>query len=196
MNKKAWILSIALVAISGASRASVTYDYAGSDFSALYGPANSYVTSNDNVTGSITFNAPLAANAFYSNPTSFNFSFNSGLPALTNNTAGLSQVIDISTDASGNIDFWYINLIANGEYITTASYNTSHNPAIVSYDSGYYAAPSASGLSQGYAPSPGQFTLAAAVPEPSTWAMVMLGFCGIGFMANRRRRSGPSLRPA
>jgi hypothetical protein len=26
-----------------------------------------------------------------------------------------------------------------------------------------------------------------AVPEPSTWAMMILGFAGIGFMAYRRR---------
>jgi hypothetical protein len=29
--------------------------------------------------------------------------------------------------------------------------------------------------------------ITAAVPEPSTWAMMVLGFCGIGFMAYRRR---------
>jgi hypothetical protein len=28
------------------------------------------------------------------------------------------------------------------------------------------------------------------VPEPSTWAMMILGFCGVGFMAYRRKRSG------
>lgn len=27
----------------------------------------------------------------------------------------------------------------------------------------------------------------AAVPEPSTWAMMILGFCGVGFMAYRRK---------
>lgn len=30
----------------------------------------------------------------------------------------------------------------------------------------------------------------AAVPEPSTWAMMLLGFCGLGFMAYRRKASG------
>lgn len=29
-----------------------------------------------------------------------------------------------------------------------------------------------------------------AVPEPSTWAMMMLGFAGVGFMAYRRKRHG------
>jgi hypothetical protein len=35
----------------------------------------------------------------------------------------------------------------------------------------------------------------AAVPEPSTWAMMILGFAGIGFMAYRRK-SKPALMAA
>jgi PEP-CTERM motif len=39
--------------------------------------------------------------------------------------------------------------------------------------------------------------LAGAVPEPSTWAMMILGFCGIGFMTYRRRTgSALALRAA
>jgi hypothetical protein len=33
-----------------------------------------------------------------------------------------------------------------------------------------------------------------AVPEPSTWAMLILGFAGVGFMAYRRKGRGPALR--
>jgi hypothetical protein len=33
------------------------------------------------------------------------------------------------------------------------------------------------------------------VPEPSTWAMMILGFCGIGFLAHRRK-SKPAFRLA
>ena len=33
------------------------------------------------------------------------------------------------------------------------------------------------------------FLQVAAVPEPSTWAMIILGFAGVGFMAYRRRKS-------
>jgi hypothetical protein len=29
----------------------------------------------------------------------------------------------------------------------------------------------------------------AATPEPSTWAMTLLGFCGLAFVAQRRKRS-------
>jgi len=33
------------------------------------------------------------------------------------------------------------------------------------------------------------FSVASDVPEPSTWAMMILGFCGIGAMTYRRRKS-------
>lgn len=36
----------------------------------------------------------------------------------------------------------------------------------------------------------------AAVPEPSTWAMMILGFCGLGFMWYRRKQNGGSLSEA
>ena len=41
----------------------------------------------------------------------------------------------------------------------------------------------------------GTGTITAAVPEPSTWAMIILGFAGIGFMAYRRN-SKPALATA
>jgi len=34
----------------------------------------------------------------------------------------------------------------------------------------------------------------APVPEPATWAMMILGFLGIGFTAYRRKSRGPALR--
>jgi hypothetical protein len=40
-----------------------------------------------------------------------------------------------------------------------------------------------------------QFGAVSAVPEPSTWAMMILGFAGIGFMAYRRK-SKPALMAA
>lgn len=45
------------------------------------------------------------------------------------------------------------------------------------------------------APVTGQVTAnaVAAVPEPSTWAMMILGFFGVGFMAYRKRRASPGL---
>jgi PEP-CTERM motif len=38
--------------------------------------------------------------------------------------------------------------------------------------------------------------VSSAVPEPSTWAMMILGFYGVGFMAYRRKQNGLALRLA
>jgi hypothetical protein len=38
-------------------------------------------------------------------------------------------------------------------------------------------------------------TIASGVPEPSTWAMMILGFAGVGFMAYRKK-SKPTFRLA
>jgi hypothetical protein len=49
----------------------------------------------------------------------------------------------------------------------------------------------------GYSPpseGPGYFT-ATFVPEPSTWAMMLLGFVGLGFAAYRPRRKSTSFLP-
>lgn len=52
-------------------------------------------------------------------------------------------------------------------------------------------AQSANGVSDGVAGLSDSlgFTLTSGVPEPSTWAMMMLGFAGLGFMAYRRRNN-------
>lgn len=42
----------------------------------------------------------------------------------------------------------------------------------------------------------GSLTISGAVPEPSTWAMMILGFAGVGFMAYRRRNQATALRAA
>jgi hypothetical protein len=39
----------------------------------------------------------------------------------------------------------------------------------------------------------GSVTISGAVPEPSTWAMMLLGFAGVGFVAYRRK-SKPAVR--
>jgi hypothetical protein len=36
-------------------------------------------------------------------------------------------------------------------------------------------------------------TTIGAVPEPSTWAMMILGFAGVGYMTYRRRKQSVSL---
>jgi hypothetical protein len=42
----------------------------------------------------------------------------------------------------------------------------------------------------------GTFTLTAAVPEPSTWAMLILGFVGLGFLGYRRSKTSAAMTVA
>jgi hypothetical protein len=52
---------------------------------------------------------------------------------------------------------------------------------------GANGAPNGAGVSE---------VFAGAVPEPSTWAMMILGFMGVGFLAYRRKQPGTAMRIA
>ncbi len=61
-----------------------------------------------------------------------------------------------------------VNILAEGDYTATFTYHTDGRPAKdVVIDQ--------------------VFVVAGAVPEPSTWAMMILGFLGVGFLAYRRK---------
>ncbi len=79
-----------------------------------------------------------------------------------------------SAGATTNLGGWYLSndnanweLVSGGAYYTTATGNVSFSEPILIFEG----------------------TPIAAVPEPSTWAMMILGFAGMGFMTYRRRRS-------
>jgi len=69
------------------------------------------------------------------------------------------------------------------------------NPSGIGCDSSF---PGCNGSPDFYILTSGSATevIAPAVPEPTTWAMMILGFCGIGFMAYRRKQNGPAFRVA
>jgi hypothetical protein len=83
----------------------------------------------------------------------------------------------------------------------TASFDTTTYPYVTFYTTG-----DGGGFTIGSQPADlgnnlvnefgAQVFTVAAVPEPSTWAMMILGFAGIGFMAYRRKHNGPALRVA
>jgi PEP-CTERM motif len=119
------------------------------------------------------------------------FSLSSTDPAYQND--GVTNYVTLSN--AGAVTNWQIY----ADYTNTTGatiYTINDNP----FDDGtsdLYA----SGLIQsgtGFPANPGNWTGAAeisAVPEPSTWAMMLLGFAGIGFMAYRRK-SRPALMAA
>jgi hypothetical protein len=65
------------------------------------------------------------------------------------------------------IDFILYSSTSRG----TTTYTLSDNPALFFFPAGTVS----------------NLTVTAAVPEPTTWAMMLLGFAGVGFMAYRRK---------
>ena len=65
----------------------------------------------------------------------------------------------------------------------------SYQFAIFSSYGGYASCSNADCQSAGYQTGEFNWALTDAVPEPSTWAMMLLGFAGVGYMTYRRRKA-------
>jgi hypothetical protein len=180
-------LALTLPMASGARADTVTFTYTGKDFTNAHDP----FTLSENVTGTITFAAPLAANLNLSSVTPASFSFTAGPETLTNLTynpsSGFSH-LDFTTDASGKITGWDITVAlgGGGEFILRNEPGDMLDEAFVGAN---FKGDANFDPSEAFArnSAAGQFAVAA-VPEPSTWAMMILGFCGLGFMAYRRKQ--------
>lgn len=109
-------------------------------------------------------------------------------PVGVNLTKGLTYVALISTDGLANVTGTATvgsclafgcgsNQIANlGDMITGTTYDDGTQWRAL-----------------GYVDATFSVTVTSAVPEPSTWAMIILGFAGVGYMAYRRRNGTPQL---
>jgi probable HAF family extracellular repeat protein len=79
---------------------------------------------------------------------------------------------------SGNT---YIDIDVPGAYDTVAMGINDAGQIVGNYID-------ANGIDHGFLATPDvRFLATSAVPEPSTWAMMILGFLGLGFLAYRRR---------
>jgi hypothetical protein len=174
-------LAFALAPVDSARAAPVTYTYTGQDFLGGTGP----FTASDSVTGTITFAAPLAPNMTVNNNfnqgnvTPLSFSFQGGPEILTSVAFTPADTdFQFATDAAGNIIAWQIDIGLGGGGQIEINFEPNNNEgdeAIL--DDGDH----------GVNHLPGTFAIASAVPEPSTWAMMILGFVGVGFMTYRRK---------
>jgi hypothetical protein len=148
------------------------------------------------VTGTLTFATPLAANLNLADESAATFSFTAGPETVTSSTFNPSfSRLKISTDAAGNITAWDIDVaIGGGGDIRLENFNSIIGPNIgdqVTVGANFHGDANFN-PQEAFAKNlvAGQFTLTAAVPEPSTWAMMILGFAGVGFMAYRRKSKG------
>jgi hypothetical protein len=150
----------------------------------LLGGSSGYLSMHP---GSITAPGTIAASSFVSltgTVSGYNFVF-SAIGNDPNQIASLGfnngLLANINTASSGGIatnnssEHLQIYFIGNGGYQLSAYPGGGINGA----GSFNVAAP-----------------VVAAVPEPSTWAMMILGFAGVGFMAYRRRNNQAGIRLA
>jgi len=84
---------------------------------------------------------------------------------------------------------------ASGQDVVTINFNTANSSESEFYDFVPTAFNTVGVASQDAGALGNDGTLTTAVPEPSTWAMMILGFYGLGFMAYRRK-SGATLSAA
>jgi hypothetical protein len=84
---------------------------------------------------------------------------------------------------------------ASGQDVVTINFNTANSSESEFYDFVPTAFNTVGVASQDAGALGNDGTLTTALPEPSTWAMGILGFCGLGFMAYRRK-SGTTLSAA
>jgi hypothetical protein len=109
------------------------------------------------------------------------FAFTSGAVGTINfivsavNSLGVAEVpFTFNNVAIGNGDTFYAFLASNGESITNLHYSINSPPGSITL------------IKQVRIDLAGQFN--SGVPEPGTWAMMLLGFGGIGMALRRSRR--------
>jgi hypothetical protein len=132
--------------------------------------------------------------------------YNTSAPLTLGTQSGLSTLTFLgggTTTGSGvtGMDF-YVNVLLPGDWTTTGDYtnvsvNSGFSTPTFTYSGGvttvssvnyHYTAGEAANLN---------FTLlggVAAVPESSTWAMMILGFLSVSFMAYRRKNKATTFR--
>jgi hypothetical protein len=140
--------------------------------------------------GAFTVSDPLTANFYSGQSFTLDVNFSNSVNASPDSPhfgASLTGILNFVTGGDVTIDF-------------------SNTPTVITVGNVQYdltigdVTLATSGLSgfnfTDHADIEGTLTLASAVPETSTWAMLMLGFAGVGFMAYRRKQSAPAFRLA
>jgi hypothetical protein len=192
------------------AQAAVTYTYTGNPFATVVtnGPTSppQLYTTTDFVSGSFVLPSPLATNLTDSfvSPTSFQFSDGVQTISDSNINPAFQSEFEFSTDASGKIVAWTVNLgsVTSSIFaqILTSTSLFPGPPPSAPLDSGeqILCGPNSTPFScvlggdpfyqiEGFVNgSPGTWAVSNSVPEISTWAMMLLGIAGVGFAAHRR----------
>jgi len=187
MRIKSLIL-VAVFSLAASAAQATIYTYTGNPtFS-----TGSYLTA----TADLNCAGPCAAGdyVYATSISEFSLSVHSAsgavLQSLTSNTPGVSfgpfGNSYLRLDAGGQVTSWFLYLDGNGSQtpqIYTMKDALGPPSFTMDYGYNYFCDTTYVNLLD----TPGTWQVAA-VPEPSTWAMLILGFAGIGFMAHRRKQ--------
>jgi hypothetical protein len=180
---KSFALSLTAALLCAASLIGEPAPAAASVFNFTCSSNCNYVDSNniqESYTGSFTYDSSPPASGSHVSSATFD------LPGFTGgdlfsfsfeNTAGSRERIILENASADQLKITFVKSDLN------TGVEASTDPTL----SGLISGLGASSLN-------GDFTISSvsAVPEPSTWAMMLLGFAGIGFVAYRRK-SKPAL---
>jgi hypothetical protein len=173
---------------AASSEAATTYFYVGNDYSSSTcggsyctgGPYSLDFTFTTTLTGSALDN--LSFQDISGTITAFKASDGSGL-VVDQSTPGASEEIEITTNAIGQITAWFVGAYANS---SNTQLQTNWNSPFGFQPGADFSETTADfagdyGMVSG---NPGAWT----VPEPSTWAMMIIGFAGLGFVGYQRQK--------
>jgi len=114
--------------------------------------------------------------------------FHGSLPSIVNGKLDFQLPTSFYYDLSkGNLLLTVVTTDLLSDYYNPLYLNSDKNVGVTNMRDSIYTYNWNQGLVTGFNVAP--------VPEPSTWAMMILGFVGVGFMAYRRK-SGLSVRIA
>jgi PEP-CTERM motif-containing protein len=176
--------------ITETARADVMYDYTGNDFTSTSGTA---FTTSENISGYIQVATTLAGGLNNVSIPYTAFSFSDGVNTISSATAGaVVDVLKVTTNSAGTIVGWDIDAYVYAGAAPTFEEIFSANSINGATDQGAIGTCTSSicssetNVSFADEHDAGVWVIAP-VPEPSTWAMMILGFLGLGFVAYRRK---------
>lgn len=153
------------------------YTYTGNNFTTVVAP----YTTNDKITGTITFSSRLGNNVDVINEPAEAFSFSDGVQTLDNSNSDLVGD-DFITNNLRDIIQWYVLITSETE---TQQIITQNMPFLVSDDGVSDLDNSISGFNDD---EPGTWVERELVPEPpSTLPLLSAGLLGLVFLRRGRR---------
>jgi PEP-CTERM motif len=172
----------------GSAEAEVVFDYTGHNFTVVTDP----FTTSDKITGSLTFSGPVQSNGGAGPLAPVSFSFTDGVHTLSSRNGATMDSWSAAVTAQGDLAIEAtISLVfpVSGTYqiyqLILGGDTFSRIGICGSIPSSCFDATFVSEASTGFE----GLAVPAAVPEPSTWATMLLGFFGLGFIAYRKKNT-------